>query len=82
MGQTLSEPVTAKESAYCQNDEFQVRSIRHTTKPLCACRLIALFLLIAQCPVITCSTSIVTCLDRRFTAPPCHVNANRKPIPI
>lgn len=26
MGQTLSEPVTAKESAYCQNDNYRVGS--------------------------------------------------------
>lgn len=27
MGQTLSEPITEKESAHCQNDEFAVSKI-------------------------------------------------------
>lgn len=26
MGQTLGEPITAKESAYCQNDDYRVGS--------------------------------------------------------
>lgn len=36
MGQTLSEPVTEKESAHCQNDEYAVSTHTHTHTHTCA----------------------------------------------
>lgn len=35
MGQTLSEPVTAKETAVCQDDNYKVRFMRLVADILC-----------------------------------------------
>lgn len=37
MGQTLSEPVTAKETAYCQNDQYKVRILPPSFARFSAC---------------------------------------------